>query len=339
MKLKKMFGAALFLVLPFCTIAAFPPSAPVTIVSDLDDVLRITELWNPVRAIQNVGLDDFQPVTGMPELYRSFAEVNGTQFAYITGGFVSWSPSYISGLQKHYPPGTAYFRVFTPFNPKMLFNARQLHAQTLIDADPKRKVILVGDFATPGLINAYTKLATKNPRQIQCLIFLDVRATNPANWLVPATKPLAQNQALSNRWTVFETAQEFRNDSITYLRQLQRTTNDTFGCGALISRQKKFLDLVEGTHYGSAKATFLTVTKGLSAMVQCLMVLPFRPSPLCRLDRREGTWYPWHKKFESEMELRDWKYLPNTVINGTKYEEMCYEEGKFWLVNGTCGRS
>ncbi|KAM3422456.1 hypothetical protein BST61_g2804 [Cercospora zeina] len=332
-----MFAAALLLALPLHAIAAFPSNSSITIVSDLDDVLRVTELWNPVRAIQNVMLDDFQPVTGMPELYRSFAEVNGTQFAYITDGFVSWSPSYIYGLQQHYPPGTAYFRVFTPFKPKLLFNARQLHAQTLIDENPHRRFILVGDFATPGLINAYANLALANPIQIQCLIFLDVRATNPANWLVPATKPLSSNKKLlSHRWTVFSSAQEFHNDSKTYLHQLRTTTNGTFGCGELISRQHKFLELVNGTHYGSIKATFLTMTKGLSAMMQCLMILPFRPSPLCRLDRREGTWYPWHGKFESEMELRDWKYLSNTAVNGTKYEKMCYEDGSFWLVNGSC---
>ncbi|CAK1359501.1 uncharacterized protein RHO25_002885 [Cercospora beticola] len=330
-----MLGFALLLLLPLSAFAAFSPNASVTIVSDLDDVLRITELWNPLRAIRDFFTDDFQPVNGMPELYRNFSQVNGTEFAYITDGFVSWSSSYTYGLQEHYPPGNAYFRVFDLSNLKTLFNARQIHAQSLIDEDPDRKFILVGDFATPGLINAYAKLAIKNSRQIQCLIFFDVRATNPANWLVPTTKPLT-NRALSNRWTVFETAEEFKNDSITYLNQLKATTNDTFGCGSLVTRQKPFLDLIDNTHYTSAKATIMTLTKGLSAMMQCLMILPFRPSPLCRFDRREETWYPYYKKFESEMELRTWKKLPNTVVNGTKYERMCYDNGTFWLLNGTC---
>lgn len=97
-----MLGFALLLILPLHAFAAFSPNASVTIVSDLDDVLRITELWNPLRAIRYFFTDDFQPVDGMPELYRNFSQVKGTEFAYVTDGFVSWSSSYTYGLQEQY---------------------------------------------------------------------------------------------------------------------------------------------------------------------------------------------------------------------------------------------
>lgn len=86
------------LCLPLVASAAFLDNATVTIASDVDDILRVTEVWNLRRAIRNVFTEPFEPLQGMTELYRDYAQVNGTQFAYITDALTTWGESYISGI-------------------------------------------------------------------------------------------------------------------------------------------------------------------------------------------------------------------------------------------------
>ena len=178
---------------------------------------------------------------------------------------------------------------FRSLNPQYFINARVNAIKGIFAAFPKRKFILVGDFATPGLTGQYATLA-RGVVPVQCIFMMDVRADNPANHFCPATGPMHRN-GLHERWTVFNNAAEFRNESLAYLRQLY-TTNITvspdIGCGSLLERQTHWNDLAENQHYGTLHSYYITLVRGIVANMQCLMLLGERPHPACRYDRRGG---------------------------------------------------
>jgi hypothetical protein len=164
---------------------------------------------------------------------------------------------------------------------------------------------------------------------------LDVSATNPANHFEPATKVLTHRE-LSGRWTVFGNASEFLDVSLGYLRRLNTTKNVDFGCENLLDGQKQYEQLAHGQHYGAVKALLMTLMKGMTAQMQCVMLMGQRPSPMCRFDRRQGTYYPSLNQFEHQGKLVSYRHLPDTWIKGTKYELMCAHGGNTYLRTDTC---
>lgn len=201
-----------------------------------------------------------------------------------------------------------------------LFTARAHSIQKFINKYPNRKFILVGDFATPGLTATYAKIARGN-KQVQCMFMQDVRANNPANHFAPATKPLNRTE-LKERWTVFANATEFRNASLKYIHDLAAHTNasEPFGCRQdLLQRQEDWNILANNTHYSDFHSLYVTLTRGVIANMQCLMIGTMRPHPACRFDRRDGAYYPTLEKFDNKGRLEDSKFLPNTTVNGTKF--------------------
>lgn len=170
-----------------------------------------------------------------------------------------------------YPPGEIAFREVTQsLRPNRLLNSRQRSIQRLIDIYPRRKFILVGDFATPGIEGGYSKVATKND-QVQCLFMRDARANNPANHFVPATKPLSSSK-LSQRWTVFDNASEFHEASLGYLRRLHISNDTRFGCERLGVRRFQYEELAKGKKYGFLMAVQMMLMKGMSAQMRCIML-------------------------------------------------------------------
>lgn len=97
--------AALVVCLTICRAAAADIKSndtDIMIISDVDDVLRVTELWNPKRALLNTFHYPLEPVTDMPALYRDYQDVlaDKIHFAYVTDAFSSLAgEGYTTGLQ------------------------------------------------------------------------------------------------------------------------------------------------------------------------------------------------------------------------------------------------
>lgn len=97
--------AALVVCLTICRAAAADIKSndtDIMIISDVDDVLRVTELWNPKRALLNTFHYPLEPVTDMPALYRDYQAVlaDNIHFAYVTDAFSSLAgEGYTTGLQ------------------------------------------------------------------------------------------------------------------------------------------------------------------------------------------------------------------------------------------------
>lgn len=80
---------------------AYVPPNGLTILSDVDDVLRVAEIWNPKQAILNVLARPFQPWRNMPEVFEHWnRKVPGVHFHYSTDAPELDGKFYVEGVHK-----------------------------------------------------------------------------------------------------------------------------------------------------------------------------------------------------------------------------------------------
>jgi hypothetical protein len=122
-----------------------------SIISDVDDTIKISEVTNRRALLANTFLRDYKPVGGMPELYRQWAKLD-VRFHY-----VSASPWQLFGpiaeflAAENYPAGSVHMKMFrlTDRSALNLLAAQHKYKPEVIAkilADfPRRRFVLVGD--------------------------------------------------------------------------------------------------------------------------------------------------------------------------------------------------
>src|SRR4029077_19519123 len=76
-----------------------------SVVSDIDDTIRITECQKTARMLKrNFTEAQYQPVVGMAELYHSWAGVNRAEFHYVSGSSYWLYPPMMDFLRQ-FPAG------------------------------------------------------------------------------------------------------------------------------------------------------------------------------------------------------------------------------------------
>jgi hypothetical protein len=150
-----------------------------TVVSDIDDTIKVSEVGDRRALLANTFLREFRPVPGMADLYRGWAG-GGAVFHY-----VSASPWQLYGplsefLRRHdFPAGTFHLRSFRPRGTglrKLLANPERTKRRAigaLLEAFPRRRFVLVGDSGErdPEL---YAGLARDYPGGVARVLIRDV---------------------------------------------------------------------------------------------------------------------------------------------------------------------
>ncbi|KAF2155349.1 hypothetical protein K461DRAFT_292219 [Myriangium duriaei CBS 260.36] len=168
---------------------AFVPPKGLTIFSDIDDILRVAEIWNPKQAILSTLARPFKPWRDMPQIYSRWSDsIPGVHFHYSSETAEVMSDFYINGSLQHYPPGSWDFRPMDLVNWQNIVNPREASLKRILETFPERRFVLVGDTVSPAFMNLVPKMALKFPDQIQCILIRDVMATEPSNWRVSSTK-------------------------------------------------------------------------------------------------------------------------------------------------------
>lgn len=147
------------------------PPRGVSVVSDVDDTIKLSQVADRRALLNNTFLRPMEPVPGMPALYRRWAE-DGAAFHYVTASpwqlFVSLDEFRAAS---GYPAGSFDMQLFrwkdrTAFN---LFadpdKLKQSALERLFKNFPQRLFILVGDSGEhdPEL---YASFARRYPRQV-----------------------------------------------------------------------------------------------------------------------------------------------------------------------------
>jgi phosphatidate phosphatase APP1 len=152
----------------------------VSVISDIDDTIRITECQKTTRMLKrNFTEAHYQPVVGMAELYQSWSGVSGTEFHYVSGGSY-WLYLPMHDFLQQFPSGTLHLRVTHEPGLKGLFSSLDPPAQykverisKLIDVLPHRRFVLVGDSGEHDP-EAYAQLAQKYPNQVRMILIRNI---------------------------------------------------------------------------------------------------------------------------------------------------------------------
>ncbi|KAG8969564.1 hypothetical protein FRC03_002003 [Tulasnella sp. 419] len=209
--------------------AYFVPDTGVTVIADIDDILRLTQIWYARKALVNSFGSRFVPLEGMPEIMNSWAGDPTVHFHYITTTPFMVGRSYMSFIFNHFPHGSFDFRVWKNLTIEQIFAIRRYHLIRIFQTFPKRKFILLGDTSNQDAMKAYPEMATLFPGQISCILMRNITASDP-NFPIPydttGFKPV-----LPSTYQFFRTSDDLRG--IDFInggcRNNTITQNITFG--------------------------------------------------------------------------------------------------------------
>jgi hypothetical protein len=172
----------------------FVPPVGVSVVSDVDDTVKLTNVPNREDMIRNTFMRDFVAVPGMPELYQGWQQ-QGAAFHYVSSSPWQLAPEIAllfarSGL----PGGSFHLRHFDIRNKqffKYIFTssakAKPRAIKRLLATFPQRRFVLVGDSGEKDP-EIYAGLLREHPAQIAHVLIRsvpgDARAAGGAGELV-----------------------------------------------------------------------------------------------------------------------------------------------------------
>ncbi len=151
----------------------------ISVISDIDDTIKITEVLNRKELLANTFLREFRPVPGMAEAYQRWARA-GAVFHY-----VSASPWQLYGplsefLRKNgFPAGTLHMKLFR-WKDSSFFDlfaspeqSKPRDIEPILTAFPRRRFVLVGDSGEKDP-EIYGEIARHRPDQVAAVFIRDV---------------------------------------------------------------------------------------------------------------------------------------------------------------------
>jgi hypothetical protein len=129
----------------------FVPPAGVSVISDIDDTIKISDVLDKRELIANTLLRPYRAVTGMPERYAELRR-GGCFFHYVSASPWQLWPSLEPFIASHYPKGTVWLRHFrlkdSSFRDFLLKSSKDFKRaaiKAIFDRYPGHTFILVGD--------------------------------------------------------------------------------------------------------------------------------------------------------------------------------------------------
>jgi phosphatidate phosphatase APP1 len=154
--------------------------AGVSVISDIDDTIKISEVRTKKALLRNTFLEPFRAVDGMADVYRRWIDSHGTAFHYVTASpWQLYEP--LRGFLEDagFPSGTLHMK---PFRWKdeaflSLFESPEKYKPDVIDSlvarFPRRRFVLVGDSGEKDP-EIYGAAARKHEKQIVAILIRDV---------------------------------------------------------------------------------------------------------------------------------------------------------------------
>lgn len=157
------------------------PPTGLTIVSDIDDILRVTKIYEPQQGLLNSFARPFTPWMNMPSIYSNWSQsLKNPQvhFHYLTTTPEQITRNYEDFIFANYPAGSFDTRPLNFSNPDETLSVRKYMLQKILDTFPSRKFVLVGDTTNSDIMSDYPALAHSNPNQIACILLRNTSGTD-----------------------------------------------------------------------------------------------------------------------------------------------------------------
>ncbi|KPI43725.1 uncharacterized protein AB675_6629 [Cyphellophora attinorum] len=151
-----------------------------TIISDIDDILRVTQIYDPKDGLFNTFAAPFTPWMNMPDIYRNWSQsLPTTHFHYLTTTPEQITRNYEQFIYDTYPGGSFDTRPLNFSDVSATLSIRKYLLDKVFQTFPKRKFILVADTSNSDVMRDYPAMATDYPGQVQCIFLRNTTATDP----------------------------------------------------------------------------------------------------------------------------------------------------------------
>jgi phosphatidate phosphatase APP1 len=164
----------------FKGIIFFAPASGISVISDIDDTIKVTQVLDRRAALKNTFLEPFKAVAGMPQLYRNWATNEGAQFYYVSASpWQLFLPLADFLKANNFPVGVFCLKEFrlkdnTRFS---IFENPQKYKPEIIEPIlknyPERRFVLIGDSGESDP-EIYGDLTRKFQKQISHIFIRDV---------------------------------------------------------------------------------------------------------------------------------------------------------------------
>lgn len=155
-----------------------PPSG-ITVISDIDDILRVTKIYKPKEGLLNSFARPFTPWMDMPDIYANWSRsVSGIHFHYLTTTPEQITRNYMDFIYKTYPGGSFDTRPLNFSDVDATLSIRKFLLQKIFETYPQRKFVLVADTSNSDVMKDYPQMATDFPNQVQCIFLRNTTATD-----------------------------------------------------------------------------------------------------------------------------------------------------------------
>lgn len=153
----------------------------VTVVSDIDDTIKVTNVLDRSEMMKNTFLEEFHAVEGMSSLYRRLREDHDAAFHYVSASpwqLLAFLQPFLS--EAGFPEGTYHLRKLRPksIRSPMEFagSSSDYKSQTiarLMNDFPKRRFLLVGDSSEHDP-EVYGKIAREHAESVERILIREV---------------------------------------------------------------------------------------------------------------------------------------------------------------------
>ncbi len=155
------------------------PEAGLTIVSDIDDILRITQIYEPAQGLLNSFAKAYVPWMNMPDIYANWSKsIPDFHFHYLTTTPEQVTRNYMDFIYKTYPGGSFDTRPLNFSNVDETLSVRKYLLEKVFQTYPLRKFILIADTSNSDVMRDYPAMVTEFPGQVQCIFLRNTTATD-----------------------------------------------------------------------------------------------------------------------------------------------------------------
>lgn len=159
--------------------AMLVPPTGLTVISDIDDILRVTRIYDPADGLRNTFARPFTPWMNMPDIYASWdRDFANTHFHYLTTTPEQATRNYMEFIFSTYPSGTFDTRPLNFSDVDATLSIRKYLLTRIFETFPERKFVLVADTSNADVMKAYPGMATEFPNQVQCIFLRNTSSTD-----------------------------------------------------------------------------------------------------------------------------------------------------------------
>ena len=179
------------------------PPTGLTVISDIDDILRVTKIYQPKEGLLNSFARPFTQLMDMPDIYANWSRsVPNLHFHYLTTTPEQITRNYMDFVYKTYPGGSFDDRPLNFSDVSATLSIRKFLLDKIFQTYPHRKFVLVADtsnsdvmrdypasmysfpsrpFPERDMLTLYVSVVTDYPGQVQCIFLRNTSSTDPGD--------------------------------------------------------------------------------------------------------------------------------------------------------------